>query len=206
LPRVRIGPTVDGANLIEPLFTLGLGVVGVVSIVFALLFGVVQWAATTFSPRLNLFREDPLVWRTFAFAVGVFVYSVTAGLVSGSAGRVSVAVPITAVLAVLVAFGMIRALQTRAFLSLQLAHVSAALTSRGRAVIADVYPPRVTDGVDRRGPPPAQRPVRRTVTWASSPGVVQQLELRDLIHSAARADAVVVFRVGVGDTVHQDAP
>jgi hypothetical protein len=133
LPQLRIGPTVDGANLTEPLFTPGLGVVGVVSIVFALLFGVVQWAATSFSPRLNLFREDPLVWRTFAFAVGVFVYSVTAGLVSGSAGRTSVAVPITAVLAVLVAFGMIRALQTRAFLSLQLAHVLAALTSRGRA-------------------------------------------------------------------------
>jgi uncharacterized membrane protein len=175
LPQVPIGPTVDGANLTEPLFTLGLGVVGVVSIVFALLFGVVQWAATSFSPRLNLFREDPLVWRTFAFAVGVFVYSVTAGLVSASAGRTSVAVPITAVLAVLVAFGMIRALQTRAFLSLQLAHVLSALTSRGRAVLADVYPPRVTDTVGRRAPPPAHRTVRRTVTWASSPGVVQQL-------------------------------
>jgi uncharacterized membrane protein len=101
---------------------------------------------------------------------------------------------------------MIRALQARAFLSLQLAHVLVALTSRGRAVIADVYPPRVTDTVDRRVPAPAHRTMRRTITWASSPGVVQQLELRDLIHSAARADAVVVFRVGVGDTVHQDAP
>jgi hypothetical protein len=28
--------------------------------------------------------------------------------------------------------------------------------------------------------------------------VVQQLELRDLINTAAHADAVVVFRVGVG--------
>jgi hypothetical protein len=116
LPQVPIGPTVDGANLTEPLFTLGLGVVGVVSIIFALLFGVVQWAATSFSPRLNLFARTHW-WRTFAFAVGVFVYSVTAGLVSASAGRTSVAVPITAVLAVLVAVGMIRALQTRAFLS-----------------------------------------------------------------------------------------
>jgi uncharacterized membrane protein len=180
--------------------------VGVVSIVFALLFGVVQWWATSFSPRLNLFREDPLVWRTFAFAVGVFVYSVTAGLVSGSAGRISVTVPITAVLAVLVAFGMIRALQKRAFLSLQLAYVLVALTSRGRAVIADVYPPRVTGAVGRRGSAPAHQTVRRTVTWASSPGVVQQLELRDLVDTAARADAVVVFRVGVGDTVHEGAP
>ena len=74
---------------------------------------------------------------------------------------------------------------TRAFLSLQLAHVLAALTSRGRTVIADVYPPRVTDAVDRRAPAPAHQTVRRTVTWASSPGVVQQLELRDLVDTAA---------------------
>jgi uncharacterized membrane protein len=153
---------------------LGLGVLGIVSIIFALLVGVVQWAATSFSPRLNLFRDDPLVWRTFAFAVGVFVYSVTAGLVSASAGRTSVAVPITAVLAVLVAFGMIRALQTRAFWSLQLAHVLAVLTSRGRAVIADLYPPRVTDTLGRRPQrPPTRRcaapsPGRRLRVWSSS--------------------------------------
>jgi hypothetical protein len=83
LPQIPIGPTVDGANLTEPLFTLGLGVVGVVSIVFALL-------------------------------------------------------------------------------SLQLAYVLVALTSRGRAVIADVYPPRITDAVGRRAAAPAHRTVRRT--------------------------------------------
>lgn len=38
------------------------------------------------------------------------------------------------------------------------------------------------------------------------PGVVQQLELRRLIDEATRADALVVFRVGVGDTVHDDSP
>jgi formate hydrogenlyase subunit 4 len=41
---------------------------------FSLLFLVVQWAFSSLSPRLNLFRDDPIVWRTFAFAIGVFVF------------------------------------------------------------------------------------------------------------------------------------
>jgi hypothetical protein len=39
-------------------------VIGMVSIVFTLLFGVVQWSASSFSPRLDLFRGNPLGWRT----------------------------------------------------------------------------------------------------------------------------------------------
>jgi hypothetical protein len=34
-------------------------------------------------PRLTLFRDDLIVWRTFAFAIGVFVFSVTTALVIG---------------------------------------------------------------------------------------------------------------------------
>ncbi len=48
---------------------------------FLAAFLVVQWAFSSLSPRLNLFRDDPIVWRTFGFAIGVFVFSVatTAG-------------------------------------------------------------------------------------------------------------------------------
>lgn len=206
LPRVSGGPTVDGNRLSELLFTLGIGVIGVVSIVFALLFGAVQWSASSFSPRLNLFHGDPLVWRTFALAVGVFTFAVTAGVVSINLGEVTALVPGTAILATLVTFGLIRALQIRAFLSLQLASVLDAVTSRGRAVIAAVYPLRSVPKA-ATDEPSAQLPeLRRTVTWAGAPGVVQQLELRRLIDAAARADALVVFCVGVGDTVHDDSP
>lgn len=205
LPRVSGGPTVEGNRLPELLFTLGIGVIGVVSIVFALLFGAVQWSASSFSPRLNLFHGDPLVWRTFALGVGVFTFAVTAGVVCINLGEVTALVPVTATVATLVTFALIRALQIRAFLSLKLPSVLEAVTSRGLAVIAAVYPlrsdPKVTDE------PSAQLPeLRRTIAWAGVPGVVQQLELRRLIDEATRADALVVFRVGVGDTVHDDSP
>ena len=139
LPQLSVGPTVEGSQLPALLFSLGVGVIGVVTIVFSLLFGVVQWSASSFTPRLTLFRDSPLVWGTFAFTIGVFVYSVSAGLASGNTGRVSLVVPITAVVAVLAVFALIRALQTRAFLSLQLAHVLASVAARGQTVIGDLY-------------------------------------------------------------------
>lgn len=206
LPRVAGGPTVPGDRLPEFMVTLGIGVIGVVSIVFSLLFGVVQWSASNFSPRLSLFRGDPLVWRTFALAVGVFTYAVTAGVVSINVGDVTALVPVTAIAATLVTFGLIRALQLRAFLSLQLASVLNDVTTRGRAVIAAVYPVRSAQPTSTDGPFAELPAPRRTVTWAGAPGVVQQLELRGLIDAAQRADALVVFCVGVGDTVHDESP
>jgi hypothetical protein len=52
-------------------------------------------------PRLNLFRNDPIVWRTFAFYAAVVVYSLTAALVIGREERTSAVVPILAFVAVL---------------------------------------------------------------------------------------------------------
>jgi uncharacterized membrane protein len=203
LPLLSGGPTVQSSRLAELLITLGIGVIGVVSIVYSLLFGVVQWSSTSFTPRLSLFRGDPLVWRTFAFAVGIFVFCVTAALVSGSMERVSVLVPGVAILAVLMAVALIRKLQTHAYLSLQLAYVVGAVAAEGRAVIEDVYPVRSAPDACVPGTAAPLPSLRRTVTWAGPSGLIQQLELRRLVAAATAADAVVAFRVGVGDILYE---
>jgi uncharacterized membrane protein len=207
LPRMVSEPSMAGSRLVEPLITLGIGVIGVVSLVYALLFGVVQWSATSFSPRLRLFRGDPLVWRTFAFAIGVFVYCATAALVSADQSRVSIFVPGAAIVGVLAAVALIRQLQIRAFLSLQLAYVLETVATEGRAVIEDVYPVGAPDQSSVASPPsPRLPPLRRTVAWSGRSGIVQQLDLLQLVDAAARADAVVAFRVGVGQTLHPGSP
>jgi uncharacterized membrane protein len=207
LPRLASEPSMGGSRLVEPLITLGIGVIGVVSLVYALLFGVVQWSASSFTPRLRLFRGDPLVWRTFAFSIGVFVYCATAALASADQSRVSVLVPGAAIVGVLAAVALIRQLQIRAFLSLQLAYVLEAVATEGRAVIEDVYPLRATDQDNVTDPRSSQpTPLRRTVAWSGRSGVVQQLDLLHLIDAAAKAGAVVAFRLGVGDTVHEGTP
>ena len=95
----------------DALVAAGFGVLGLVTVIFSLLFLVVQWAFTSLSPRLNPFRDDPIVWRTFAFAVGVFVFSVTTALVIGDQQKVSVIVPAAEVVALLAALALIRSLQ-----------------------------------------------------------------------------------------------
>ena len=94
LPRVTTETTVASTRVTETLVAVGFGILGLVGIIFTLLFLVVQWAFGSLSPRLNLFRDDPIVWRTFGFAIGVFVFSVTAALAVGNDPRVSVIVPL----------------------------------------------------------------------------------------------------------------
>jgi len=206
LPTSGVGPAVDGSRLVEPLVTLGIGVVGLVSVVYSLLFGVVQWSSDAFSPRLGLFRDDPLVWRTFAFSIGVFVFCTVAAVTGGGEPRVSVLVPGAAILGVLVAVALIRRLQGLAFLSIQLAFVLDEVVTRGLRVVDRRYPPAADTARPGQGAPsPDLPPARRTVAWSGRPGVVQQLDLRRLVADAARADAVVAFRVAVGDRLHVGA-
>ena len=139
LPRITTDATVASTRVTDALVAAGFGVLGLVTVIFSLLFLVVQWAFTSLSPRLNLFRDDPIVWRTFAFAVGVFVFSVTTALVIGDQQKVSVIVPAAEVVALLAALALIRTLQVKAFASIQLAPTLSAIAWQGRGIIDDLY-------------------------------------------------------------------
>ena len=133
-------PTVASSRVTETLIGVGFGVLGLVTVIFSLLFLVVQWAFSSLSPRLTLFRDDPIVWRTFGLAIGVFVFSVTAALVIGNDPEVSVIVPATEVAGVLAALALLRTLQVKAFASIQLAPTLSAIAARGRSILDDLYP------------------------------------------------------------------
>src|SRR6202034_3825143 len=201
LPRLSIESTVVSTRVTDALVAVGFGVLGLVSVIFSLLFLVVQWAFGSLSPRLNLFRDDPIVWRTFGIAVGVFVYSVAAALVVGSRNRVSVIVPAVEVAAVLFTLALMRVLQVKAFTSIQLAPTLAAIAGEGRGILDDLY----------RGPGPAEPrpaavlpPLRRAVTWPRSQATLHQVYLPRLLDAAG--SAVIVLRAGIGDTLQQGAP
>jgi uncharacterized membrane protein len=201
LPRITTGATVASTRVADALVAVGFGVLGLVTIIFSLLFLVVQWAFSSLSPRLNLFRDDPIVWRTFGFAVGVFVFSVTTALVIGDQQKVSVIVPAAEVVAVLAALALIRSLQTKAFVSIQLAPTLAAIAGQGSGIIDDLYRRPCTAG---RPPAAALPPRRRAVLWPNRQAILQQLDLGQLLRAAG--GAVIVLRAGVGDTLQQGAP
>jgi uncharacterized membrane protein len=200
LPRVTVAPTVASSRVTETLIGVGFGVLGLVSIIFSLLFLVVQWAFSSLSPRLNLFRDDPIVWRTFGLAVGVFVFSVTAALVIGNDPEVSVIVPAAELAGVLAAIALIRALQVKAFASIQLAPTLLAIAARGSGILEDLYP---RPGPDGRPAAASLPPVRRTVTWPRRQAILQQLDVHRL--SSAAGSAVIVLRARIGDTLQEGA-
>jgi len=201
LPRITIETSVASTRVTETLVAVGFGVLGLVSIIFSLLFLTVQWAFGSLSPRLNLFRDDPIVWRTFGLAIGVFVFSVTAALAIGNDSKVSVIVPVVEVVAVLVTLALIRTLQVRAFASIQLAPTLSAIAAQGRVTIDELY--RHPAGSDRR-PASQLPPLTQTVTWPRRQAILQQLDLRRLCSAAGTA--VIVLRARIGDTLQEGAP
>jgi uncharacterized membrane protein len=201
LPRITTEASVASTRVTETLVGVGFGVLGLVSLIFTLLFLVVQWAFGSLSPRLNLFRDDPIVWRTFGLAVGVFVFSVTAALAIGNDPKVSVIVPAAGVVAVLVTLALIRTLVVRAFASIQLAPALSAIATQGRVTIDDLYRhPRPGDRQPARQLPA----LTRTVTWPHRQAILQQLDLRRLFTAAG--PAVIVLRARVGDTLQEGTP
>ncbi|MGP0027851.1 MAG: DUF2254 family protein [Streptosporangiaceae bacterium] len=200
LPRISTGSSVASTRVTEALVTIGFGTLGLVSVIFSLLFLVVQWAFGSLSPRLNLFRDDPVVWRTFGVALGVFVFSVTSALVIADDQRVSVVVPAVEVAAVLLTVALMRVLQVRAFTSIQLAPTLAAIAAEGRGIVDDLYSQPCPSG------PPSARvlpPLHRAVAWPYGQATLQQVHLPRLLEAAG--SAVIVLQAGIGDTLQQGA-
>jgi uncharacterized membrane protein len=184
-----------------------------IGIVFSLLFLVVQFASTTFTPRLNLFRDDPIVWRAFAFYIAVVVYSLTAALVIGRDEKTSAVVPIidfVAVLAVLAVLAVYRRLQMGAFKSIQLASALAQIARRGREVIDGLYvlkAPAIdaTAGPERASPASTAEEGPQEILWPRPAAVVQVIDVPRVLRAAERAHAVVEFKVGSGEMIAEGA-
>ncbi|MDD9376363.1 DUF2254 domain-containing protein [Streptomyces sp. ZAF1911] len=207
VPRISLGPHVDAGPVVTLLFTLGFGVISLVSIIYSMLFLVIQFSATTFTPRLGLFRDDPIVWRAFAFTVGVFVFSITSGLAVGARrATVSTLVPGTAMVLTLVALALIRSLQAGAFHSIQLGHSLTAIATRAHRLFDDLYvrpyaPDPATDpgsGPDMAPPPPAAGTT--AVLWSGPAVVIQQIDVRTLVGAARERDCSIALLVPPGTT------
>jgi uncharacterized membrane protein len=203
VPKLTVPPTVSSGRIVDLLFTAGVTVISLITVIYSLLFVVVQWVGSTFSLRLTLFRDDPIVWRAFAYSIGIFVFCFTTAFAIGNDKTVSVAVPVLALLLVLAALVFIRALQTRALTSMLLAPNLDAITERGREILDGLYLQPAAGDPAGGAPLP---PLRDTVAWSGPPAVLQQLHLDPLVTAASTADSVVVFRQAVGVTLLSGMP
>ena len=191
------------------LFAVGAGLLTFIGVVFSLLFLVVQFGSTTFTPRLNLFYTSPIVWHAFGFYTGVLVFAFVAAFsTSGAERAVTGLVPI--VIDRAPARGH-RPLPQPADARLQLGPARAptlAQVTRARApgprrrVSGQSRCGRRTRTGDRRAMPDG----RREVVWTGAPGIIQAIDVPRIIAAARDADAAVEIVVPIGEMVHQQAP
>jgi len=202
VPKITAGPTVEAVAVKTLLFGLSAAVIPFVGIVFSLLFLVVQFGNTALTPRLNLFRDDPLVWRSFGYFMGVFVGCAVAGLAIGSDQTVSVLVPIVALTAALGILVVFRSLQFAGFRSIQFAPTLRDIAERGRAIIDALYPEPFDEHAAGEDPVP---PVTSQVRWPHHNSILQQIDLPALMVAAERSDSVVELTIAVGDVLREGA-
>lgn len=210
MPQIHIGGDIPTTRAIEMLIAVGAGTVAFIGIVFSLLFLVVQFGSATFSPRLNLFRDAPIVWRAFAFYTALVVYSLTAALVIARDEKTSAAVPIVAFVAVLASIVLYRQLQTGAFKSIQLASTLAQIARRGREVIDGLYVAKAPatdqiDDLDSANAPVATEHALHEILWPRPAAVVQAIDVPRVLRAAQRAHAVIRFKVGSGEMIAEGA-
>jgi uncharacterized membrane protein len=210
MPQVHIGVEIPTTRAIEMLIAAGAGTVAFIGIVFSLLFLVVQFGSTTFSPRLNLFRDAPIVWRTFSFYTGVVVYSLTAALVIGRDESTSAAVPIVAFVAVLASIILYRQLQIGAFKSIQLASTLAQLAHRGRVVIDGLYglEAPAADPINQPDSPNTPSPSKHAlheIRWPRRAAIMQVIDVPRVLRAAQRAEVALQFKVGSGEMIAEGA-
>ena len=213
LPRIPVGFTVPRDVTTQMLFAVGAGLLSFLAIVFSLMFLVVQFGSTTYTPRLNLFYTSPAIWHGFGFITGVLVFAFAAAYSqtfipsSGTmpSDEMSGLVPIAMVTLLVGAIVVYRQLQMRAFGSVALGPVLAQVTEKARRVLDGVYadePPRTAQKDDARR---SLAEGRREVAWTRGSGIIQDIDVPRIIAAARDVDAAVEILIPVGEMVHPRA-
>lgn len=198
VPHISIGATVDSRRVTELLLAVGAAFVPFIGIIYSLLFLVVQFGSTTFTPRLNLFRDSAIVWHSFSYYTAVIVFCFTAAFTIGDEQVTTGLVPVVVMVLVLGAIAVFRALQASAFRSIQLAATLNVVAGRGRNVIEGVYPERLTAS------PPGAAHGHVDLRWRGRPAILQAIDVLALVEAAAQRDLVIELRVRPGDVMAED--
>jgi uncharacterized membrane protein len=181
------------------LVAIGAGTITLIAVVYSLLFLVVQFGSTAFTPRLNLFRDAPIIRHSFAYFTAVATFSLTCSLSIGQDEKTSGLVPIVGIVGLLVGIALFRVLQGAAFASIQLATALEQVTARGRETVDDLYPEEFgAQHVRNEGPGPHE------LRWPNEAVVLRVIDVARVLDAAAQSNAVVDFQIGTGETISQN--
>jgi uncharacterized membrane protein len=199
VPRIPVGFTVSSSRTSELLVAIGAGTTTFIAVVYSLLFLVVQFGSTTFTPRLNLFRDAPIIRHSFGYFTALAIFSLTCLFSIGQDEETSGLVPIVGIVAVVAGLALFRALQGSAFASIQLATALEQVTARGRDTLDGLY---LEELAARQ--PGNEVPGTHELRWPHRAAVLQVIDVPRVLAVAAQSEAVVEFQVGTGETISQN--
>lgn len=205
LPQSVHGMSVASAQAL--LSSAASGMMALTAIVFALVFVIVQYSGTAYSPRLvSWFTGDPLLFRALGVFMATFVYALStlAWIDRNRSGYVPLFS--TYIVFVLIVASMFALVQlVRRIGELQISSVLRLVGNAGRTVIESAFlpldphaletTPRTTLYVSGDKDP------SQIVYYHGNPKAVVSIDLNGLTRLAQDADAVIILKCGVGDTL-----
>jgi uncharacterized membrane protein len=184
------------------------GMITLTGIVFSLMFLMVQFSATAYSPRLVLWMaRDPLLFHAIGVFTSTFLYAIsaTAWVDRQSSGRVPFLSAWLVVVLLLASVGMF----IRLVHSLTRLQISSVLTFTGdfaRQIINVMYPPIEESPAPAEPGELARRPVTQTMLYDGPPRAIQSLDVARLTILAEQVNGVIEMLYAVGDTVVAGTP
>lgn len=184
------------------------GMITLTGIVFSLVFVMVQFSATAYSPRLVLWMaRDPVFSHAIGIFTATFLYAIAAlaWVDRQNAGRV----PFVSgwfVIVLLLASVMVFVRLVHSISRLQINKVLIFTGEFARRNIDVMYPPIKQSEIVSPSREEQLRPINQTLLYSGPPRTVQSLDISVLVALAQRADGVVQMLSAVGDTLVESTP
>jgi uncharacterized membrane protein len=194
--------------VIAMLSAIASGMLPLTGLVFSLVFVVVQFSATAYSPRLVAWLSGSAMMRhSFGVFTATFLYSLAAlaWVDRGGSGHVPFLTVWTAIALLLASMVFFVALIERLGM-LQISRVLAYVGDHGRKVIARDYEPLGTVQEAAAPPDPDLPPESQVLAHRGGPAVIQAVDAKGLAALAKREGVVFVLAVAVGDMVADGLP
>jgi len=179
------------------------GMLALTGIVFSVAFVMIQFSASTYSPRLVVWIErEPVIAHALGTFTATFLYALAALLWvdrsrSGNVPFGSLLVVGALLLASIDMFirliGLIGLLQVNRMLIFT--------GDRGRAVIETTYPQRESEALAKESIDLTGLICTQTLIHRGRPGAIQAVNASALMNTAAAAGGIIEVAVAVGDTV-----
>ncbi|WP_303902442.1 DUF2254 domain-containing protein [Thiohalomonas denitrificans] len=197
----------DKSSISTILATIASGMITLTGIVFSLVFVIVQFGSSTYSPRITrVFAHVRSLRHSLGIFTGTFIYCLMALRTLGlERGEIVSAFTVWLAFAWLLASVVILANLVRVFTTLTIGNVLFALSTAGRFSIARLYTPLTAGNTNRasggEGQTLPELPIAQTVLYKGAPGYVIRYDTRRLMELARPAGQVIHLPYAVGDAL-----